>query len=107
MEINNLISVLIKIKIISFYRRKHKKHKRQRKERDMENGTMDEKLISNVVHKEVDMNGKTKNSVLEVVSTEESEDEKLVDLDSDEVDCTIIEDDIDLEELMKQKVYMH
>lgn len=73
----------------------------------MENGTMDEKLISNVVHKEVDMNGKTKNSVLEVVSTEESEDEKLVDLDSDEVDCTIIEDDIDLEELMKQKVYMH
>ncbi|XP_012235047.1 serine/threonine-protein kinase PRP4 homolog isoform X2 [Linepithema humile] len=84
-------------------RRKHKKHKRQRKERDMENGTMDEKLIANVVHKEVDMNGKTKNSVLEVVSTEESEDEKLVDLDSDEVDCTIIEDDIDLEELMKQK----
>ncbi|XP_067210019.1 serine/threonine-protein kinase PRP4 homolog isoform X1 [Linepithema humile] len=84
-------------------KRKHKKHKRQRKERDMENGTMDEKLIANVVHKEVDMNGKTKNSVLEVVSTEESEDEKLVDLDSDEVDCTIIEDDIDLEELMKQK----
>lgn len=68
---------------------------------------MDDKLISNVVHKEVDMNGKTKNTVLEVVSTEESEDEKLVDLDSDEVDCTIIEDDIDLEELMKQKVYMH
>lgn len=67
---------------------------------------MDDKLISNVVHKEVDMNGKTKNTVLEVVSTEESEDEKLVDLDSDEVDCTIIEDDIDLEELMKQKVYM-
>lgn len=84
-------------------KRKHKKHKRQRKERDVENGTMDEKLISNVVHKEVDMNGKTKNSILEVVSTEESEDEKLVDLDSDEVDCTIIEDDIDLEELMKQK----
>lgn len=56
------------------------------------------------------MNGKTKSSVLEVVSTEESEDEKLVDLDSDEVDCTIIEDDIDLEELMKQKVsvcYVH
>lgn len=39
-----------------------------------------------------------------MVSTEESDDEKLVDLDSDEVDCTIIEDDIDLEELMKQKV---
>lgn len=71
----------------------------------MENGTIDEKLISNTVqHKEVGMNGKAKNSVLEVVSTEESEDEKLVDLDSDEVDCTIIEDDIDLEELMKQKV---
>ena len=47
-----------------------------------------------------------KNSLLEVVSTEESEDEKLVDLDSDEVDCTIIEDDIDLEELMKQKVLL-
>ncbi|XP_014489133.1 PREDICTED: serine/threonine-protein kinase PRP4 homolog isoform X2 [Dinoponera quadriceps] len=84
-------------------RRKHKKHKRQKRERDIENGTVDEKLISNVVHKEVGMNGKAKNSVLEVLSTEESEDEKLVDLDSDEVDCTIIEDDIDLEELMKQK----
>lgn len=71
----------------------------------MENGTVvDEKLISNVIHKNVGMNGKTKSTVLEVVSTEESEDEKLVDLDSDEVDCTIIEDDIDLEELMKQKV---
>lgn len=45
-------------------------------------------------------NGKTASA-----STEESEDERLVDLDSDEVDCTIIEDDdIDLEELMKQKV---
>lgn len=65
---------------------------------------MDEKVISNAIHKDVGMNGKTRNSVLEVVSTEESEDEKLVDLDSDEVDCTIIEDDIDLEELMKQKV---
>lgn len=72
----------------------------------MENGTIDEKLISNAVHKEVGVNGKTKNSILEVVSTEESEDEKLVDLDSDEVDCTIIEDDIDLEELMKQKVWV-
>lgn len=70
----------------------------------MENGTVEEKLISNVVHKGIGMNGKTKTSVLEVVSTEESEDEKLIDLDSDEVDCTIIEDDIDLEELMKQKV---
>lgn len=86
-----------------FYRRKHKKHKRQKKDKEIENG-IDEKLISNVIHKEVGMNGKTKTSVLEVVSTEESEDEKLVDLDSDEVDCTIIEDDIDLEELMKQKV---
>ncbi|XP_032675999.1 serine/threonine-protein kinase PRP4 homolog [Odontomachus brunneus] len=84
-------------------RRKHKKHKRQKRERDIENGAVDEKLISNVVHKEVGMNGKAKNSVLEILSTEESEDEKLVDLDSDEVDCTIIEDDIDLEELMKQK----
>ncbi|KAL0112224.1 hypothetical protein PUN28_011943 [Cardiocondyla obscurior] len=83
-------------------RRKHKKHKRLKKERSIENGTMDEKLVSNV-HKEIGMNGKTKSSVLEVVSTEESDDEKLVDLDSDEVDCTIIEDDIDLEELMKQK----
>lgn len=82
-------------------RRKHKKHKRQKKDKEIENG-IDEKLITNVIHKEVDMNGKTKTSVLEVVS-EESEDEKLVDLDSDEVDCTIIEDDIDLEELMKQK----
>lgn len=73
----------------------------------MENGTMDENVISNVVHKGIGMNGKAKTSVLEVVSTEESEDEKLVDLDSDEVDCTIIEDDIDLEELMKQKVGVH
>ncbi|KMQ96369.1 serine threonine-protein kinase prp4-like protein [Lasius niger] len=85
-------------------RRKHKKHKRQKKDKEMENG-IDEKLISNVIHKEVGMNGKTKTSVLEVGSTEESEDEKLVDLDSDEVDCAIIEDDIDLEELMKQKVH--
>lgn len=88
-------------------RRKHKKHKRQKRERDMENGTVDEKLVANALHKEVGVNGKTKNSILEVLSTEESEDEKLVDLDSDEVDCTIIEDDIDLEELMKQKVYIH
>lgn len=70
----------------------------------MENGTMEEKLVPDIVHKEIGMNGKAKTSILEVVSTEESEDEKLVDLDSDEVDCTIIEDDIDLEELMKQKV---
>lgn len=89
------------------YRRKHKKHKRQKRERGIENGTMDQKIIPNVVHKEVGINGKAKNSVLEVLSTEESEDEKLVDLDSDEVDCTIIEDDIDLEELMKQKVCVY
>ncbi|XP_025997102.1 serine/threonine-protein kinase PRP4 homolog isoform X2 [Solenopsis invicta] len=84
-------------------RRKHKKHKKPKRDRNVENGTVEEKPISNVVHKEIGMNGKTKTSVLEVISTEESEDEKLVDLDSDEVDCTIIEDDIDLEELMKQK----
>lgn len=95
----------MKLKQYLVYRRKHKKHKRQKKDKDIENG-IDEKLISNVIHKEVGMNGKTKTSVLEVVSTEESEDEKLVDLDSDEVDCTIIEDDIDLEELMKQKVHV-
>ncbi|XP_036144808.1 serine/threonine-protein kinase PRP4 homolog isoform X2 [Monomorium pharaonis] len=83
-------------------RRKHKKHKRQKRDRNMENGTIEEKSISNVIHKEIGVNGKT-TSILEVISTEESEDEKLVDLDSDEVDCTIIEDDIDLEELMKQK----
>lgn len=71
----------------------------------MENGSVEEKAaIVNAIHKDVGMNGKRRNSVLEVVSTEESDDEKLVDLDSDEVDCTIIEDDIDLEELMKQKV---
>jgi len=87
-------------------RRKHKKHKRQKKDKGIENGT-EEKVMANVIaHKDIGMNGKTRNSVLEVVSTEESEDEKLVDLDSDEVDCTIIEDDIDLEELMKQKVCM-
>jgi len=101
------IDALIKIIIIFFCRRKHKKHKRQKRSRNMENGAMEEKLISNVMHKEIGMNGKTKTSILEVVSTEESEDEKLVDLDSDEVDCTIIEDDIDLEELMKQKVGKH
>jgi len=104
-----LSDALIKIIIIiiPFYRRKHKKHKRQKRDRNMENGTMGEKINSNIVHKEIGMNGKTKTSILEVVSTEESEDEKLIDLDSDEVDCTIIEDDIDLEELMKQKVHKH
>lgn len=94
--------MLTKVKCL-FSRRKHKKHKRQKREKDLENGTVDEKLIATVVHKE-GINGKVKSGILEVVSTEESEDEKLVDLDSDELECTIIEDDIDLEELMKQKV---
>ncbi|KAG7191173.1 hypothetical protein KM043_013969 [Ampulex compressa] len=84
-------------------RKKHKKHKRPKKERDMENGLVDEKLLSNTASKEIGVNGKVKTSLLEVLSTDESDGEKLVDLDSDEVDCTIIEDDIDLEELMKQK----
>lgn len=88
-------------------RRKHKKHKRPKKERDTENGTVEEKILPTrtviVTPRETQVNGKV-HAPMEVVSTEESEDEKLVDLDSDEVDCTIIEDDIDLEELMKQKV---
>lgn len=96
--------MLTRAKEIFFSRRKHKKHKRPKREKDLENGTIDEKLIANVVHKEVGINGKVKSGILEVASTEESEDEKLVDLDSDELECTIIEDDIDLEELMKQKV---
>ncbi|XP_076686034.1 pre-mRNA processing factor 4 kinase isoform X1 [Andrena cerasifolii] len=83
-------------------RKRHKKHKRPKKEKEVENGTVDDKT-SRTIQKDVGVNGKVKNSLLEVVSTEESEDEKLIDLDSDEVDCTIIEDDIDLEELMKQK----
>ncbi|XP_015125476.1 serine/threonine-protein kinase PRP4 homolog [Diachasma alloeum] len=81
-------------------RKKHKKHKKPRKEREPENGTTEEKIRP--VPKDVPpVNGKL-DHVMEIPSTE-SEDEKLVDLDSDEVDCTIIEDDIDLEELMKQK----
>lgn len=84
-------------------RKRHKKHKHPKKERNNQNGTVDEKVIPRVIQKEANVNGKVEISQLEVVSTEESEDEKLVDLDSDEVDCTIIEDDIDLEELMKQK----
>ncbi|XP_043261585.1 serine/threonine-protein kinase PRP4 homolog [Colletes gigas] len=83
-------------------RKRHKKHKKPKKEREVENGSLEEKP-SRPIQKDVGVNGKVKNSLLEVVSTEESEDEKLIDLDSDEVDCTIIEDDIDLEELMKQK----
>ncbi|XP_063986983.1 serine/threonine-protein kinase PRP4 homolog [Diachasmimorpha longicaudata] len=81
-------------------RKKHKKHKKPRKEREQENGTTDEK-IRHVPKDPPPVNGKL-DHVMEIPSTE-SEDEKLVDLDSDEVDCTIIEDDIDLEELMKQK----
>ncbi|XP_024946487.1 serine/threonine-protein kinase PRP4 homolog isoform X4 [Cephus cinctus] len=91
------------IKVDRQERKKHKKHKRPKKERDNENGSVDDKTVPRVIHKEADVNGKVANSQLEIVSTEESDDEKLVDLDSDEVDCTIIEDDIDLEELMKQK----
>ncbi|XP_076169922.1 pre-mRNA processing factor 4 kinase isoform X1 [Ptiloglossa arizonensis] len=83
-------------------RKRHKKHKRPKKEREVENGALEEKS-SRTIQKDIGVNGKVKNSLLEVVSTEESDDEKLIDLDSDEVDCTIIEDDIDLEELMKQK----
>ncbi|KAK0181025.1 hypothetical protein PV327_003347 [Microctonus hyperodae] len=83
-------------------RKKHKKHKRPRKEREIENGASEEKLAAKLKAKEPNINGKIESSVMEIPSTE-SEDEKLVDLDSDEVDCTIIEDDIDLEELMKQK----
>ncbi|XP_011314174.1 serine/threonine-protein kinase PRP4 homolog [Fopius arisanus] len=81
-------------------RKKHKKHKKPRKEREPENGTSEEK-IRHVTKDVPRVNGKL-DHVMEIPSTE-SEDEKLVDLDSDEVDCTIIEDDIDLEELMKQK----
>ena len=70
----------------------------------MENGTDKIKVLHQVVQKVSELNGKMEGACLEVLSTEESEEEKLVDLDSDEVDCTIIEEDIDLEELMKQKV---
>lgn len=61
-------------------------------------------MVAKITIKESNQNGKMENFVMEIPSTD-SEDEKLVDLDSDEVDCTIIEDDIDLEELMKQKVW--
>ncbi|XP_048515583.1 serine/threonine-protein kinase PRP4 homolog isoform X2 [Athalia rosae] len=95
-------------------RKKHKKHKRPKKDRDNEHDSAEEKVLpvevkpSNMYHNATTIggastNGKMATFQLEVVSSEESEDEKLVDLDSDEVDCTIIEDDIDLEELMKQK----
>ncbi|XP_032458183.1 serine/threonine-protein kinase PRP4 homolog isoform X1 [Nasonia vitripennis] len=85
-------------------RKKHKKHKKSKKSKSEENGNgaVIDKIVTQIVH-EKEINGKLNNSVLEIGETEESEEEKMVDLDSDEVDCTIIEDDIDLEELMKQK----
>lgn len=67
------------------------------------NGAVIDKIVSSLVNKK-EMNGKLHNTVMEIPESEESEEEKMIDLDSDEVDCTIIEDDIDLEELMKQKV---
>lgn len=58
-------------------------------------------IVTQIVNKE--NNGKANNIAMAIADTEESEEEKLVDLDSDEV--AIIEDDeLDLEELMKQKV---
>lgn len=62
----------------------------------MENGATEVQKTSLV-------NGKTA-AVAELPTSDESEPEKQVDLDSDGVDCTIIEDDFDLEELMKKKV---
>lgn len=86
-------------------RKKHKKHKKSKKSKSEENGNgaVIDKIVTQIVN-EKEINGKFNNSVLEIEETEESEEEKMVDLDSDEVDCTIIEDDIDLDELMKQKV---
>ena len=87
-------------------RKKHKKHKRSKKAKEAAengNGAVIDKIVTQIVN-EKELNGKLNNVVHEVGETEDSEEEKLVDLDSDEVDCTIIEDDIDLEELMKQKV---
>ncbi|KAH0534896.1 serine/threonine-protein kinase PRP4 homolog [Cotesia glomerata] len=84
-------------------RKKHKKHKKLQKDKEVENnGIAGEKVPVKNDTKESGINGKVVNSVMEIASTE-SEGENLVDLDSDEVDCTIIEDDVDLEELMKQK----
>ncbi|XP_033221932.1 serine/threonine-protein kinase PRP4 homolog [Belonocnema kinseyi] len=84
-------------------RKKHKKHKHSKKAKEIENGTDVKKVAHRLGQKVSDVNGKVDGACLEVLTTEESDEEKLVDLDSDEVDCTIIEDDIDLEELMKQK----
>lgn len=88
------------------FRKKHKKHKRSKKSRDVEengNGAVIDKIVTQIV-KRKDINGKANHSLMEIDS-EESDEEKMVDLDSDEVDCAIIEDDMNLEELMKQKVF--
>ncbi|KAJ8668712.1 hypothetical protein QAD02_010375 [Eretmocerus hayati] len=86
-------------------KKKHKKHKRSKKSKNSEengNGAVISKIVAQIVSKK-ELNGKINDRVLAVSDSDESEDEELVDLDSDEVDCAIIEDDIDLEELMKQK----
>ncbi|XP_051175544.1 serine/threonine-protein kinase PRP4 homolog [Leptopilina boulardi] len=91
------------VKIDKQDRKKHRKHRRSRKTKEEENGITEMKIVNQQVGtKFSNVNGKEE-ACLEVLTTEESDEEKLVDLDSDEVDCTIIEDDIDLEELMKQK----
>lgn len=93
-------------------RKKHKKHhKRSKKAKEAAeengNGAVIDKIVNQLVGQaKKEINGKM-GGQLEVGETEDSDEEKLVDLDSDEVDCTIIEDDIDLEELMKQKVSSH
>lgn len=91
---------------MSYFRKKHKKHKRSKKSRDATengNGAVIDKIVTQIV-KRKDINGKANNSTLEIDDSEDSDEEKMVDLDSDEMDCAIIEDDMNLEELMKQKV---
>ncbi|XP_023247781.1 serine/threonine-protein kinase PRP4 homolog [Copidosoma floridanum] len=85
-------------------KKKHKKHKKKKSKMSEENGNgaVINKIVSSLVNKK-EVNGKFNSRVMEIGETEDSEEEKMVDLDSDEVDCAIIEDDIDLEELMKQK----
>lgn len=89
------------------YRKKHKKHKHKKSKSIDENlngnGAVIDKIVSQLVSRR-EINGRISNTQPETEDTEDSDDDKLIDLDSDEVDCTIIEDDIDLEELMKQKV---
>ncbi|XP_058808178.1 serine/threonine-protein kinase PRP4 homolog isoform X2 [Phymastichus coffea] len=85
-------------------KKKHKKHKKSKRRMAVENGNgaVIDKIVTQIVNKE--NNGKINNSAMEIGETEDSEEEKLVDLDSDDVDCHIVEDDeMDLEELMKQK----